>query len=45
MFAAILNSFFIVLLPMVFVQKNFVEINIYHLRDKEKLSSYLKSAS
>jgi hypothetical protein len=29
MFAAILNSFFIVLLSMVFVQRNHVEINIY----------------
>jgi di/tricarboxylate transporter len=29
MFAAIFNSFFIVLLSMVFVQRNLVEINIY----------------
>jgi hypothetical protein len=29
MFAAILNSFFIVLLSMVFVQRNLIEINIY----------------
>jgi hypothetical protein len=29
MFAAILNSFFIVLLSMVFVKRNLIEINIY----------------